>query len=451
MPATATSDKRLNGMIKGAGASFGPVIVAEAKREGLALALALALVDQESGFKNIFGCDLGPQETAPWCHQDVTKERVGALIKHVKAGGTSNGVGLTQLTSIGFIQQAQAAGGAHKPQAQCRVGFQLLHDLIERHGERAGIGAYNGGEGNPNLDYADSVLELKAKWQSRIGRALGGGDATAPGDAAVHRELTLTTPETKGPDVKALQQAINARGRELPFTDAKLETDNEFGTHTAAAAHRVAFALGLSDQECEKIKAGRLIQLCQQLIRDPSALSPDDRRRRRARKPILKRRYEAQQGGAKEALKWARKQIGVTEKPKGSNWGHPVQDWITFTGYGGPEFWCGCFVAFAVVEKGGAQVPQRIRLGLDTDINSDAHAGRNGFERAVSVDNAKPGDIATFSFRHIALVAGPTRNGMIHTIDGNTSASSGSNNNGGEVAEHKRSVSQVTCVGRLHY
>ena len=99
----------------------------------------------------------------------------------------------------------------------------------------------------------------------------------------------------------------------------------------------MAFALGLSDQECEKIKAGRLIQLSQQLIRDPSGLSPDDRRRRRARKPILKRRYEAQQGGAKEAIKWARKQIGVTEHPKGSNWGHPVQDWITFTGYGGPE------------------------------------------------------------------------------------------------------------------
>jgi len=451
MPAAATSDKKLNGMIKGAGGSFGPLIMAEAKREGLSLAMALALVEQESGFKNIFGCDLGQRETAPWCNQDVTKERVGALIKHVKAGGTSNGVGLTQLTSIGFIEQAQAAGGAHKPQAQCRVGFQLLHDLIARNGERAGIGAYNGGEGNPNLDYADSVLELKAKWQGRIRRALGGGDATAPGDVEVHRDLTLTTPETKGPDVKALQQAINARGRELPFTDAKLKTDNEFGRHTAAAAQRVAFALGLSDQESEKIKAGRLLQLSQQLIRDPSGLSPDDRRRGRARKPILKRRYEAQQGGAKEALKWARKQIGVTEKPKGSNWGHPVQDWITFTGYTGPVFWCGCFVAYAVVEKGGAQIPLRNRLGLDTAINEDARVGRNGFERDVKVENAKPGDIATFSFEHIALVAGPTRNGMIHTIDGNTSPSSGSNNNGGEVAEHERPVSQVTCVGRLNY
>ena len=450
MAKTETSDKKLTGMIKGAGGSFAPVIVAEAKREGLRLALALALVEQESGFKNIFGCDLGPRETAPWCHQDVTKERVKELIQHVKAGGVSNGVGLTQLTSIDFIRQAQAEGGADTAKAQCRVGFRLLHGLIERHGERVGIGAYNGGEGNPNLDYADSVLALKAKWQTRIRRALGGGDATAPGDAAVHRDLTLTTPETKGPDVIGLQQAINARAGELPFTEAKLKKDGEFGTHTIGAARRVAFALGLADSACQKIGGGTLVQLSQQLIRDPAGLSADDRRRRRARKPILKRRFDARQAGAEAAVKWARSQIGVTEHPKGSNWGKPVQNWITFTGYGGPVFWCGCFVAVAVIEKGGAQIPQRIRLGLDTNINDDARAGRNGFERAVSADDAKPGDIATFSFRHIALVAGPTRNGVIHTIDGNSSAS-GSNNNGGEVAEHRRSVNQVTCVGRLNY
>ena len=168
MPAAATDEKKLIQMVKGAGGDFAPTIIAEAKREGLPLALALALVDQESSFRNIFGCDLGERDTVPWCHQDVTKERVGQLIRHVNAGGVSNGVGLTQLTSIGFIQQAQAEGGAHKPSAQLRIGFRTLHDLIERHGERIGIGAYNGGEGNPQLDYADDVLELKAKWRGRI-------------------------------------------------------------------------------------------------------------------------------------------------------------------------------------------------------------------------------------------------------------------------------------------
>ena len=57
MASAATDDKKLVRMIKATGASFAPVILAEAKRERLSLALALALVDQESGFRNIFGCD----------------------------------------------------------------------------------------------------------------------------------------------------------------------------------------------------------------------------------------------------------------------------------------------------------------------------------------------------------------------------------------------------------
>ena len=38
---------------------------------------------------------------------------------------------------------------------------------------------------------------------------------------------------------------------------------------------------------------------------------------------------------------------------------------------------------------------------------------------------------------------------MIHTIDGNTSAKDGSNNNGGEVAPHSRPFSDVLAVGAL--
>jgi len=104
----------------------------------------------------------------------VTPDRVKALIAHVNGGGISNGVGLTQLTSIGFIQQAEARGGAHKVRPQCRVGFGLLHGLIERHGEEFGIGAYNGGEGNPSFDYAAKVIKLRNNWQARINQVLLG-------------------------------------------------------------------------------------------------------------------------------------------------------------------------------------------------------------------------------------------------------------------------------------
>jgi hypothetical protein len=445
------NDAKLTEMIRGAGFSFGPAILAESKRAGIQLALALALVEQESGFRNIFGCDLGARKTAPWCHQDVTHDRVEALIRFVDGGGKSNGVGLTQLTSIDFIRQAEAEGGAHTVEAQCRVGFRHLHDLIERHHERVGIGEYNGGEGHPNFRYADSVLGLRGKWQMRINQALGGNGAGPSGDGAVHRDLILTTPFTEGLDVQALQQAINARARELPFVGASLARDGQFGHFTLRAAGRVAFALGLSDEICSTIKAGKVPQLAQELIRHPAKRSAADRQRAREREPELKRRAQARRTGGSAAVRWARSKIGAHEKPAGSNWGHPVQDWILFTGYDGPVFWCGCFVAFAVVKKGGANVPERIRLGFDQYINHDARNGKNGFEGSVPVNDARPGDIATFDFRHIGLVAGPTRNGMIHTIDGNTSASNGSNNNGGEVAEHRRPVSQVTCVGRLRY
>ena len=170
MATTGTTDDKLIKMVRDAGHRYGPAILATSKREKLPFALALAVVEQESGFQNIFGCDKG----APFCHQQVTRDRVQALITHVNGGGISNGVGLTQLTSIGFILQAEARGGAHRVRPQCRVGFGLLHDLIERHGEQVGIGAYNGGEGNPNFNCATSVVGLRVKWQARINQTLLG-------------------------------------------------------------------------------------------------------------------------------------------------------------------------------------------------------------------------------------------------------------------------------------
>lgn len=146
----------------------GKVIFEEAKRAGLELALARALVEQESGNKNIFGCDLGPRTGPPWCRQTVTRERVQALIRHVRSDGTSNGVGLTQLTSIGFIEQAERAGGAHVPRYQCRVGFQLLAGLIRQFGLFDGLGAYNGGPANPIASYAEEVLDKRAEWRNRL-------------------------------------------------------------------------------------------------------------------------------------------------------------------------------------------------------------------------------------------------------------------------------------------
>src|SRR5215203_2196312 len=168
---------------------YGEIIVREAKRAGLDLALACALVEQEGG-RNIFGCDWGPRWTfePPYCQVPVTPERVRRLLANIDSGGGSNGVGLTQLTYPPYIREAEALGGAHLPRYQCRVGFRLLKELIEQMGERQGIGAYNGGQSNPVMEYATSVMIRKRQWSRRLGESTavvnewhpGMGDSLAP-------------------------------------------------------------------------------------------------------------------------------------------------------------------------------------------------------------------------------------------------------------------------------
>ena len=147
----------------------GDVIYKEAELIGLDLALACALVEQESNGLNIFGCDHGSKspEEPPYCRVKVTAERVGLLLQHIEENGfsASNGVGIVQLTWPPLIWDAQDLGGAHRPRFQCRVGFQELRNLIERYGTRTGLGIYNGGPSSPNYDYAWSVLEKRNAWR----------------------------------------------------------------------------------------------------------------------------------------------------------------------------------------------------------------------------------------------------------------------------------------------
>lgn len=169
--------------------------------------------------------------------------------------------------------------------------------------------------------------------------------------------------------------------------------------------------------------------------------------------PALRKRLEQKRkGGAGKAVKWAKNQIGTTESPPYSNWGPEIGEWIKYTGYSGPVYWCGCFVCYAVVKVGGANIPNRVRLGYHLNIVADAKAGANGLH-AVSVANAQPGDIVAFDFQHIALVTEPyDGSGYLDTCDGNTSPdSSGSQANGGGVWAKRRAVGDVLVVARPNY
>lgn len=143
------------------GAKYSLRIILEARRAGILISWALALVEQETGFRNIFGCDTGPCSHAPWCHQTVTRERVRELIAHVKQGGTSNGVGPTQLTSLDYILRAQRLGGAHIPRHNIRVGLAVLR-------EKTGGDMRQAWKFNGSPAYQEQIAAKQAAWHRRL-------------------------------------------------------------------------------------------------------------------------------------------------------------------------------------------------------------------------------------------------------------------------------------------
>ena len=155
-------DLQLARKAKRAGANYSLRIILEARRAELPISLAFALVEKESGFRNIFGCDDG----SILCHKPVTHARVLQLLHHVQGGGVSNGVGLTQLTWPGYIRLAEREGGAHKERVQLKVGFSVLRGHILAHGERRGLASYNAGDpwSPAGQRYATQVEVLQSKW-----------------------------------------------------------------------------------------------------------------------------------------------------------------------------------------------------------------------------------------------------------------------------------------------
>lgn len=273
-------------------------------------------------------------------------------------------------------------------------------------------------------------------------------------DSSVHRHLHLTTPPQEGHDVRELQEAINALAHHYEFPLWAVKVDGELGPNTLRGARRAAWLIGLSTRRLQVIAGGKLPHVSktvQALIRNPQKRSGEDRAREAARAPERRKRRKEMNEGPRAVVAWLEKQIGITEQPYGSNWGPHIEDWIRYTGYTGPVFWCGCLTCYAVVEIGGAKIPARSRLGFDGYINADAAAGQNGLRR-VSLDDARAGDIVTWDFHHISTCVGPVSGGCIPTIDGNTSSDdAGSQSNGGGVFAKNRSVSSVVTVARPAY
>lgn len=137
-------------------------IVYEARRARLDPALAFALVQRESDFRNIFGND--PVRPPQMRGGPVTRASYLRYRELRELGHGTQGVGLTQLTWPSIQDDADRIGGCWKPRTQLRVGFRVLAHRIRKRGRRDGIATYNGA--GPRAErYADEVLRLADRWE----------------------------------------------------------------------------------------------------------------------------------------------------------------------------------------------------------------------------------------------------------------------------------------------
>lgn len=144
------------------GARYSLRIVLEARRAGIPVSLGFALIEQESGFRNVFGHD----PTIFIGAGVVTKQKYLAYRKQ-RGRSKMQGVGPAQLTWWAYQDEADQLGGCWVPKHNIRVAFGLLASHIRGLGVQAGIAAYNG-SGPAARRYAQEVRAKQRRWHDRL-------------------------------------------------------------------------------------------------------------------------------------------------------------------------------------------------------------------------------------------------------------------------------------------
>jgi len=151
-----------------------------------------------------------------------------------------------------------------------------------------------------------------------------------------------------------------------------------------------------------------------------------------------------------KAIEIAVSQIGQQEKPLGSNWGHPVQDYLARVGINFPASWCMAFVYWCYDEAAKQlSVPNPL-----IKTGGVLHGWQESDEIYKFTSDPQPGDIGIMDFGgglgHCFIIRSLLPNSILDTIEGN------SNNNGSregiEVEEKKiRHAFDKRIIGFLRY
>lgn len=139
------------------------------------------------------------------------------------------------------------------------------------------------------------------------------------------------------------------------------------------------------------------------------------------------------------ALKVAATQVGQTEKPLGSNWGKPVQDYLKSVGITFPASWCAAFVYWCFGQVGSNPL---VKTGGVLNHWNQAKANR--------VTDPAPGDIFIMDhgkgLGHTGFVERADAS-YIYTVEGNSNDTG--SREGIAVVRNRRKRS--TIKGYLRY
>ncbi|MEA2273864.1 MAG: hypothetical protein QOI98_2572 [Solirubrobacteraceae bacterium] len=250
----------------------------------------------------------------------------------------------------------------------------------------------------------------------------------------------LVSPHIHGDDVAEFQRLVNTRFNRwaIPY---EIDADGEYGLGTRDAAVQVCHGLGLDPKSYQR----GITPAVRTKIRHPDQRTPQEVKLGKERagwRAALRKRLEATKHGPVMAIEYGRKHVGVTEHPDGSNRGPEVDGWNRAVDNppGPMAYWCGAFVNACLHAAG---FPNQPFMRYGPWIEERARGGTNGWSWHEVVTQGRPGDVVLYTepktgimAAHIELlVKGPG----LWILGGNTSPSpgSGSQSNGGCVAEHQ--------------
>jgi tellurite resistance protein len=257
-PRVAGGDKALAAAIRRNNGRYETAIIRASRKTKIPVAVLCAMVQHETGFRNVFGHDpvRNPVKSPPGGLLEVTEANYKRYLRFRNQGLGQQGVGPMQLTTGAYQDRADQLGGCWKPGPNIMAGAEALVGKIRQEGGNfwEGVRAYNGG-GDRARAYRKLIFDSTQLWEARLGTT---GAARGSGT------LRVTPAMTASPDVERFQRVLN---RQLAAwkVRARLTPDGKFGTETRKVARQVAFGLGIERSQFQKGFTPEL----QRVIADP--------------------------------------------------------------------------------------------------------------------------------------------------------------------------------------